>query len=359
MLHPDPLPKNVFSSRLVSTLAISPLHHHLLTKMLHVRYTSFTCSSMPWFNVPVDLYSIGFFLCVYKEGADSRVSATAAAKMVFSASTASPEVQRAVADRDAKSLVILLQASAIGARQSVASGIAILADAPPDQSTDPMREAFAAAGAFPPLVAMLRDGATEERAAAAEALWKLSRNAAVKAAIAAAGGIEPLVTLVRNGDAQGKANAAAALGNLACSNDANKAAIRSAGGIEPLVTLVRDGEAQGKASAAYVLGSLADGDDANKEAIMAAGGIKPLVTLVRNGDAQGKADAAGALGILADGNDANKEAIRSAGGIVPLAALVRDGDAEGKADAARALGILGIDSSPMESGFNGNADSLL
>ena len=40
MLHPDPLPKNVFSSRLVSTLAILPLHHHLLTKMLHVRYTS-------------------------------------------------------------------------------------------------------------------------------------------------------------------------------------------------------------------------------------------------------------------------------------------------------------------------------
>ena len=32
----------------------SPLHHHLLTKMLHVRHTSFTCSSMPWFNV--DLY---------------------------------------------------------------------------------------------------------------------------------------------------------------------------------------------------------------------------------------------------------------------------------------------------------------
>ena len=85
------------------------------------------------------------------------------------ARTVSPEAQRAVADRDARALVAMLQASANGSRQSVASGIAILADAPPDQSTDPMREALATAGVYPPLVAMLGDGTAEERAAAAEA----------------------------------------------------------------------------------------------------------------------------------------------------------------------------------------------
>ena len=78
-----------------------------------------------------------------------------------------------------------------------------------------MREALAAAGVFPPLVAMLGDGTAEERAAAAEALWKLSRNDANTAAIAAAGAIVPLAALVRDGDAQGKARAAAALQRLA------------------------------------------------------------------------------------------------------------------------------------------------
>ena len=95
-----------------------------------------------------------------------------------------------------RALVALLQASANGSRQSVASGIAILADA-----KDPMREALAAAGVFPPLVAMLGDGTAEERAAAAEALWKLSRNASNKAAIA--GAIVTLVALVR-GSRQGE-----------------------------------------------------------------------------------------------------------------------------------------------------------
>ena len=128
-----------------------------------------------------------------------------------------------------RALVALLQASANGSRQSVASGIAILADAPPEQSKDPMREALAAAGVFPPLVAMLGDGTAEERAAAAEALWKLSRNASNKAAIAAAGAIVTLVALVRDGNAQDKANAAGTLVNLSNGNDAIQAAIAAAG----------------------------------------------------------------------------------------------------------------------------------
>jgi vacuolar protein 8 len=250
------------------------------------------------------------------------------------------EVERAVASADpAAALVALLQACAIGARTPVASGIASLADAPSAQSTDPMRGALAAAGALPPLVAMLGDGTAEERAAAAEALGKLARNDANKAAMAAAGAVEALVALVRDGNCEGKAKAAAALGNLADGEDAIKAAIVAAGATEPLVALVRDGDAEGKANAAAVLWILAFGDDAIK-AIAAADAIEPLVALVRDGDAQGKADAAGALGNLAGGDDAIVSAIASAGAIEPLVALVRDGDAEGKANAAGALGNL-------------------
>eukprot|EP00900_Chrysochromulina_parva_P014719 jgi/Chrpa1/23248/Chrysochromulina_OHIO_Genome00027473-RA len=250
------------------------------------------------------------------------------------------EVERAVASSDpAAALVALLEACAIGARTPVASGIASLTDAPPAQSTDPMRGALAAAGALPPLVAMLGDGTAEERAAAAEALGKLARNDANKAAIAAAGAIEPLVALVRDGDREGKVNAAGALGNLVAGDDAIKAAMAAAGAIELLVTLVRDSDARGKAYAAFVLGNLAGGDDAIVAAIVATGAIEPLVALVRDGDAEGKADAAFALWSLAVGDDAIK-AIAAAGAIEPLVALVRDGDAEGKAYAAGALWSL-------------------
>jgi hypothetical protein len=142
------------------------------------------------------------------------------------------EVERAVAKKDPAALVALLQACAIGARTPVASGIAILADAPPAQSTDPMRGALAAAGALPPLVAMLGDGTAGERAAAAEALGKLAHNKANKAAMAAAGAVEALVALERDGDAQGKANAAqtetSALGaNLDAAENAKDAWTRS------------------------------------------------------------------------------------------------------------------------------------
>jgi hypothetical protein len=90
-----------------------------------------------------------------------------------------------------------------------------------------MRGALAAAGALPPLVAMLGDGTAEERAAAAEALGKLAHNEANKAAMAAAGAVEALVALVRDGDAQGKANAAGALWYLAFGDVAIKAAMEA------------------------------------------------------------------------------------------------------------------------------------
>jgi len=251
------------------------------------------------------------------------------------------EVERAVANADpAAALVALLQACAIGARTPVASGIASLADAPPDRSADPMRGALAAAGALPPLVAMLGDGTAEERAAAAEALGKLARNEANEAAIAAAAAIEPLVALVRDGDAQGKAKAATALRNLAGGNDAIVSAIAAAGAIEPLVALVLDGDREGKANAAGALANLAGDDDSNVSAIAAAGAIEPLVALVRDGDAHGKANAANALWSLADGDFDIKAAIAAAGAIEPLVALVRDGDARGKAYAVNTLANL-------------------
>jgi vacuolar protein 8 len=259
------------------------------------------------------------------------------------------EVERAVADADpAAALVALLQACAIGARTPVASGIASLADAPPDQSTDLMRGALAAAGALPPLVAMLGDGTAEERAAAAEALRKLARNDANKAAIAAAGAIEPLVALVRDGDARGKAEAAGALWSLAYGDVAIVSAIAAAGAIEPLVALVRDGDREGKAIAAAALWTLADGDVAIVSAIAAADAIEPLVALVRDGDAQGKANAAAALWNLAVGDNAMKAAIAAAGAIEPLVALVRDGDAQGKAKAAGALWNLAVRDNAMK-----------
>jgi tRNA pseudouridine(38-40) synthase len=139
------------------------------------------------------------------------------------------ELEHAVANADPRvaALVASLQACAIGSRTPVASGIASLANAPPAQSTDPMRGALAAAGALPPLVAMLGDGTAEERAAAAEALGKLAHNKTNKAAMTAVGAVEALMALVRDGDAQGKANAAGALWTLASGNAAIEAAMEA------------------------------------------------------------------------------------------------------------------------------------
>ena len=142
-------------------------------------------------------------------------------------------------------------------------------------------------------------------------------NWVVAPAIASAGGILPLVALVRNGATEEQMEwAARALWFLAVSNDANRAAIVSAGGIRPLVALVRDGTTdEQKLYAAGALKEIAHGNPANSEAnrstnaanraanraaIADAGGIPPLKALWRNGTEKQKRQALFALSIFSE-----------------------------------------------------------
>ena len=163
------------------------------------------------------------------DGATAAVATAAASALVVNVSSeADASISRAVVDEDVVAHTALLRSSTLGARKQVESAIAMLADAPPEVTNDPMRAALANAGVIELLQAMLSDGTAGERAKAAEALLKLARKTDNQVAIAAAGGIAPLVELVRSGSAEGKANAAGALWHLAFNAD-NQVAIVALG----------------------------------------------------------------------------------------------------------------------------------
>ena len=130
-----------------------------------------------------------------------------------------------------------------------------------------------------------------------------------QAAITAAGAIPPLVALIRNGDTFGSMRAAQALGDLAANNRANQTAIAACGGIAALVVLLKGAPQHCKWAAAIALGHLAHDHEANQAAIVAAEGVPHLVALESTGDAQGKDAAAAALRRLSDyGANSNNEA---------------------------------------------------
>jgi len=237
------------------------------------------------------------------------------------------------------------------------------------QADGAAREAIVAAGGIEALVALVRDGSPDGKAAAAGALHNLSfNNDGSKASIAAAGGIRELVALVRDGSSDGKAAAAAALRNLSSNHAWTSALIAAAGGIEALVALVRDGSPdskmpaagvlrnmsinlvalvrdsslEGKAAAARALCNLSANYGAGSASIAAAGGIEALVELARDGSPDSTAAAAGVLCNLSYNNDGRSTSIVAAGGVEVLVALTCNGSSDSKAAAARALNILGF-----------------
>ena len=136
-------------------------------------------------------------------------------------------------------------------------------------------------------VRALRGGARAVRAAEAltDLLCESDDNVAL---IVAAGAIPPLVALVRNGSDDGKEKAANALANLADNvDDVADQSIVDAGGIAALVELLRDGSAVGKEEAARALANLACNDVA-AQPIADAGGVAVLVELLRDGSDGGK-----------------------------------------------------------------------
>lgn len=138
-----------------------------------------------------------------------------------------------------------------------------------------------AAGAIPPLVALMGAQSTEWVVMlVAGALQNLStNNAGNTTKIINAGAISPLVALLsalRPAAVQEKA--AGALQNLACNNASNQLIIVAAGAIPPLVALLggRQSTAAARVQAVGALQNLSSNNNADREAeIIAAGAIPP------------------------------------------------------------------------------------
>ncbi|GMF31366.1 unnamed protein product [Phytophthora lilii] len=199
-------------------------------------------------------------------------------------------------------------------------------------------------GVLPVLVTLIKDGTSNQKLWAAEALVTLaSDNKESCEAITREGAIPPLVALLRSGTDMQKQEASYALGNLAANNEVSRGKITREGAIppmegaiDPLVALLRTGTRAQKQWAAYTLGNLAH-NDANRMEITQQGAISLLVKLLRTGTAMQKQRAAFALGNLACDNPA---ATNLEEAILPLVELVRTGSDSQKEDAAYTLGNI-------------------
>ena len=216
------------------------------------------------------------------------------------------------------------------------------------------------AGGIPMLVVVLTNNNVHcgIKAEAARALDHLARKTSTTGSrhkIEKAGAIPPLLELVRNGATQGLNDketkhrilatgwGAMALVRIAGNGDANRATIS-----EALVAFIRvRGNGPGDAAAkmlgqvAQALANFAEKSAANRDAIVAAGGIAPLIVMVAK-CSPGQMWAAEALGRLAY-NSAKCAAIIAAGAVAPLVDLLMNGGKHEKKGATSALQALARD----------------
>ena len=174
------------------------------------------------------------------------------------------------------------------------------------------------------------------------ALCRIAKNPDDRAAVVAAGAIPPLVALVEGGDYHAKLTAVEALTNLMLGEDTVRVAVFSAGCIRPVVVLLQSDDDLANQKAAKLLRKLAYGTAIEtqfrliKDAAVAAGAAAALVEIVKTGSGRSKAQAALALTNLAWEHNDNKVLI-AADGLVPLLDLLRDGNDSCKKATATAL----------------------
>ena len=191
-----------------------------------------------------------------------------------------------------------------------------------------------AAGAIPPLVALLGSHSTATaQEVAAMVLQKIAAYADSSAKIAAAGAIPLLVTMLGAQSAKGVQEAAAgALWHLSA-GAIIRVKVIAAGAIPPLVSLLSAHFPGVQEAAAAVLCNLAIDDD-NTVKIADAGAIPPLVAMLKaQSTAAAQLAAAKALSNFTD--EADKQVV-AAGAIPPLVALLGSQSPDAVQEAAAA-----------------------
>ena len=192
-----------------------------------------------------------------------------------------------------------------------------------------------AAGAVPPLDALLKSDKPGVQEQAGKALHVLAIGSEQNQdAMIAAGAVPLLVALLRSDKPAVQERAAGALEHLAYGVQKNTDAIISAGAVPPLIALLMSDKPAVQEPAASALWCLTFYSQRHRNAIFAAGAVPPLVTLLRSDKPAVLAEAAVTLGCLASGthdalgylaNGARKiqNAIIAAGAVPLLANLLR------------------------------------
>jgi len=201
-----------------------------------------------------------------------------------------------------------------------------------------------AAGAIPPLVALLSSGTDATKEHSAGALANIANgHDDYQSTIGKAGAIKALVSLleatgssepsVANGVA---ARAASAL-LLLCLKKDNGEAVKAVDGIAKLTEALK----RGVAEAAGALMNLALHSKADQSAILSGGALPFLVEMLSSGTPAGQEEAAGALMNLVSSAAENQKAVADAGAVLPLVMLLSFGATPvTKEQAAAALGNL-------------------
>lgn len=205
------------------------------------------------------------------------------------------------------------------------------------------RAALVADG-IPPLVQLMGSSGssgTAVQTAAVGLLWfLLESDNASRNAVAAAGGVPALVALLRQGSTSAQKAAATMLDRLADQNDERKAAILAAGAVEPLVQLLQHQDWAVLKAAVNCLHSLAGDSEPCGAAIADAGAIPSLVQLIPRLPEHAPL----ALGALAWGSEDRREAVAAAGAVAFLEQqLVSNSSSE----AAKAAAVMAVDSLAM------------
>ncbi|XP_052149516.1 U-box domain-containing protein 4-like [Oryza glaberrima] len=206
------------------------------------------------------------------------------------------------------------------------------------------RGAVVDAGAVGPLVRALRSAASPAaRENAACALLRLAQlDGSAAAAIGRAGAVPVLVSLLESGGARGKKDAATALYAL-CSGAPEENGPRAveAGAVRALLELMGEPERGMVEKAAYVLHALV-GTAEGRAAAVAEGGVPVLVEMVEGGTPRHKEMATLCLLHVCEDSAAYRTMVAREGAIPPLVALSHSSDARPKlrAKAEVLVGLL-------------------
>uniref|UniRef100_A0A0E0BWS1 Armadillo repeat-containing domain-containing protein n=1 Tax=Oryza meridionalis TaxID=40149 RepID=A0A0E0BWS1_9ORYZ len=206
------------------------------------------------------------------------------------------------------------------------------------------RGAVVGAGAVGPLVRALRSAASPAaRENAACALLRLAQlGGSAAAAIGRAGAVPVLVSLLESGGARGKKDAATALYAL-CSGAPEENGPRAveAGAVRALLELMGEPERGMVEKAAYVLHALV-GTAEGRAAAVAEGGVPVLVEMVEGGTPRHKEMATLCLLHVCEDSAAYRTMVAREGAIPPLVALSHSSDARPKlrAKAEVLVGLL-------------------